>query len=269
MLKREIPSSKELIPVAGLGSWAKFETDKPAVRSVLKLFVEHDGKLIDTSPMYGNAEQAIGNLTTELRIADKLFYATKVWTTGRDAGVNQMESSMRKMKRSQLDLIQVHNLVDWQTHLKTLKQWKQEGKIRYTGITHYTTSSHDLLEQIIKSEDIDFIQFNYSIRIRNAEQSLLQTARDRGVAVIINEPLEKGSLFKMVKGKPLPAWAAENDMNSWAQFFLKYVIAHPAVTCVIPATRRVDHMEENMGALRGRLPDAKMRGRMARYAENV
>ena len=269
MLQREIPSSKKLIPVVGLGSWTTLHSESEAGRNVIKFFAEQGGKLIDTSPMYGNAEQVIGNLTTDLNIADKLFYATKVWTQGKEEGVKQMESSMRKLKRSQLDLIQIHNLVDWQTHLKTLQQWKEEGKVRYLGITHYTTSSHDLLEQIIKTEKIDFVQFNYSIRVRNAERSLLPAARDRGVAVIINEPLEKGSLFKMVRGKPLPSWAAENDMNNWAQFFLKYVIAHPAVTCVIPATSNPKNLLDNMSAGNGKLPDENLRRRMVEFIEGL
>lgn len=269
MLQREIPSSKELIPAVGLGSWAKFESDTADIRNVLKLFAEHGGKLIDTSPMYGNAEALIGNLTTELNLADKLFYATKVWTYGREEGLKQMESSIRKLGRSRLDLIQIHNLLDWQTHLKTLRRWKEEGKVRYIGITHYTTSSHGLLEEIIRSEALDFVQFNYSIRVRNAERSLLPAARDRGVAVIINEPLEKGSLFKAVKGKSLPAWAVENDMNNWAQFFLKYVIAHPAVTCVIPATSNPKNLLDNMGAGNGKLPDESMRRKMVEFIEAI
>lgn len=267
MFQREIPSSKELIPAIGLGSWIKFESDTADIRNVLKLFAEQGGKLIDTSPMYGNAEQVIGNLTTELNLADKFFYATKVWTHGRDEGVLQMESSMRKLRRTRLDLIQIHNLLDWQPHLKTLRQWKEEGKVRYIGITHYTTSSHGLLEEIIKSEAIDFVQLNYSIRVRNAERSLLQAARDYGVAVIINEPLEKGSLFKIVKGKSLPVWAIENDMNNWAQFFLKYVIAHPAVTCVIPATSNPKNLLDNMSAGNGKLPDDSVRRKMVEFIE--
>ena len=269
MFQREIPSSKELIPVVGLGSWATLHSESEAGRNVIKLFAEQGGKLIDTSPMYGNAEQVIGNLTSELNIADNFFYATKVWIQGRDEGVKQMESSMRKLRRNQLDLIQVHNLVEWQTHLKTLRQWKEEGKVRYIGITHYTTSAHDLLEQIIKKEEIDFVQFNYSIRVRNAERSLLAAARDRGVAVIVNEPLEKGALFKLVKGKPLPAWAAENDMNSWAQFFLKYVIAHPTVTCVIPATSNPKNLLDNMSAGIGKLPDESVRRKMVEFMDGL
>ena len=180
-----------------------------------------------------------------------------------------MQSSFQKMRRHTMDLIQVHNLVDWQTHLNTLNKWKEEGKVRYTGITHYTTSYHDELESIINKEKIDFVQVNYSIGVRNAARSLLQTALDKGVAVIINEPLEKGNLFKAVKGKAFPPWAIENDMNTWAQFFLKYIIAHPAVTCIIPATSNPKNLLDNLGAGNGKLPDEQMRRKMVEYFEKM
>lgn len=273
MLQRIIPSSGESIPVIGLGTWIKFDvtstTEKQSLVNNLKLFAEHGGRLIDTSPMYGNAEKVIGEVTKQSDIADDFFYATKVWTSGREAGIQQMESSMQKMQRKTMDLIQVHNLVDWKTHLKTLRQWKEEGKVRYIGITHYTTSYHDELEKIIRNEKIDFVQFNYSIGVRNAERSLLQTAMEKEVAVIINEPLEKGNLFKAVKGKALPDWAIENDMNTWAQFFLKYIIAHPAVTCAIPATSNPKNLLDNLIAGEGKLPDEKMREKMVEYFEGL
>ena len=258
MLQRKIPSTGELVPVVGLGSWATFDRESGAIRDVMKLFPEHGGRLIDTSPMYGNAENLIGKLSAELNISDTLFYATKVWTSGREEGIHQMESSRRKLRRDQVDLIQIHNLVDWKTHLRTLRKWKEEGKVRYIGVTHYTVSAHSTLEPIIKTEELDFVQFNYSIRVTNAEKNLLPIAKDRGVAVLINEPLEKGSLFNLVRGKALPPWAAENDIHSWAAYFLKYIIAHPAVTCVIPATSNPNNLLDNLNAGEGKLPDEKL-----------
>lgn len=268
MLTRPIPSSGEALPVVGLGTWIQFdvgaaESERQPLREVLQRMADMGGKLIDSSPMYGQSEQVVGDLSVATGLADRFFYATKVWTSGRLAGIGQMEASLRKMQRKTMDLMQVHNLVDWRTHLKTLQQWKDEGKIRYVGVTHYTVSAHEQLEQIIKSHRIDFVQFNYSIRVRNAERRLLDAARDRGVAVIINEPFEKGELFGAVKGKALPEWAAEYDINSWGQFFLKFILSHPAVNCVIPGTSNPKHAADNMGAGYGRLPDAKGREKMA------
>ncbi|MCK6692882.1 MAG: aldo/keto reductase, partial [Thermoanaerobaculia bacterium] len=268
MLTRPIPSSGEALPVVGLGTWIQFdvgaaESERQPLREVLQRMADLGGKLIDSSPMYGQSEQVVGDLSVATGLADRFFYATKVWTSGRQAGIDQMEASLRKMQRKTMDLMQVHNLVDWRTHLKTLQQWKDEGKIRYVGVTHYTVSAHEQLEQIIKSHRIDFVQFNYSIRVRNAERRLLDAARDRGVAVIINEPFEKGELFGAVKGKTLPEWAAEYDINSWGQFFLKFILSHPAVHCVIPGTSNPKHAADNMGAGYGRLPDAKGREKMA------
>lgn len=268
ILTRPIPSSGEALPVVGLGTWIQFdvgaaESERQPLAEVLQRMSELGGKLIDSSPMYGQSEQVVGDLTAATGLADRFFYATKVWTSGRQAGIDQMEASLRKMRRKTMDLMQVHNLVDWRTHLKTLQQWKDEGKIRYVGVTHYTVSAHEQLEQIIKSHRIDFVQFNYSIRVRNAERRLLDAARDGGVAVIINEPFEKGSLFSAVKGKTLPEWAAEYDINSWGQFFLKFILSHPAVNCVIPGTSNPKHAADNMGAGFGSLPDAKGREKMA------
>ncbi|HKR07321.1 MAG TPA: aldo/keto reductase [Bacteroidia bacterium] len=267
MITRNIPSTGEPIPAIGLGTWQKFdvghsESERKPLREVLKLMTAHSAKMIDTSPMYAKSEQVIGELTSELDIADKFFYATKVWITGRKEGIRQMTASMQKLKRSQMDLMQVHNLVDWQTHLETLKQWKQEGRIRYTGVTHYTASAHEQLEKIIISAKPDFVQFNYSIRERNAEHRLLDTAKDNGVAVIINEPLEKGTLFSAVKGKPLPQWAAEYSIHSWAQFFLKYILSHPAVTGIITGTGNPANMKDNLSAGIGMLPGEKTRAKM-------
>jgi len=274
MRTRPIPSTGEQLPIVGLGTWIQFdvgqsESERQPLRKVLNLMVKHGGKVIDTSPMYGQAEKVIGDLTTETGNPDHFFYATKVWTRGRQSGIDQMSRSMQSMRRETMDLIQVHNLVDWQTHLKTLNEWKKQGKVRYTGVTHYTESSHSRLEQIVQSEDIDFVQFNYSIRVRNAENSLLEAARDNGVAVIINRPYEGGSLFRLVRGKNLPEWASEYDIESWGQYFLKYILSHPAVTCVIPGTSDPEHLVDNMKAGYGRLPDKAGRKKMVRFMENL
>jgi diketogulonate reductase-like aldo/keto reductase len=274
MMTRPIPSTGELLPVVGLGTWQQFDvgpsdSEREPLREVLRRMAEQGGTLIDSSPMYGKAETVVGDLTADTGLADRFFYATKVWTTGRQAGLDQMADSMRKMRRSTLDLMQIHNLVDWQTHLDTLRRWKADGRIRYLGITHYTVGAHDDLTRIIESEGIDFVQINYSIRVRNAEKRLLEAARDRGVAVIINEPFEKGSLFQAVKGKALPEWAAEYDIDSWGRFFLKYILSHTAVNCVIPGTSNPKHVVDNMGAGFGRLPDETGRRKMVELIEKL
>ncbi len=274
MIKRKIPSSGEPLPIVGLGTWQQFDVglsdeERRQLTEVLTLMIEKGGRLIDSSPMYGRAEAVIGELAVPPAINPNLFYATKVWTTGKEAGIREMNDSMAKMRRKTLDLMQVHNLVDYKTHLQTLYKWKDEGKIRYIGITHYTASAHETLERVLKSEKIDFVQFNYSIRERNAEKRLLNAAREKGVAVIINEPFESGSLFNAVKGKKLPEWAAENDIQSWGQYFLKYILANEAVNCVIPGTSNPKHVVDNMGAGFGRLPDEKLRLKMIEYLSAI
>ena len=274
LLQRAIPASGEKIPVIGLGSWQQFDVGQNAAErtplmEVLKKMEEFGGKVIDASPMYGRAEQVIGDLTQTLKINDKFFLATKVWTTGKQQGIDQMNDSLRKMGRKKLDLMQIHNLQDWQTHLKTLKDWKEQGKVKYIGITHYTDSAHARLEQIVKSKEVDFVQFNYSIRSRNAEKSLLSAAKDNNVAVIINEPFEQGALFRATKGKELPAFAADYDIKSWAQYFLKYIVSHDAVTCAIPGTSDVKHLVDNLGAGLGKMPDAVGRKKMLDWIETV
>jgi diketogulonate reductase-like aldo/keto reductase len=274
ILKRPIPSSGEMLPAVGLGTWIQFDVgtsypEREPLIHVLHNMMKYEGKVIDSSPMYGRSEKVIGDLTTGEKIADHFFYATKVWTRGRSEGIEQMETSMARMGRKKIDLMQIHNLVDWQTHLKTLRDWKEKGKIRYIGITHYTDTAHPQLEQIIKSEKPDFVQFNYSARSRHAEQRLLNTAKDNGVAVIINQPFESGELFNLVNRKKLPPWSADHDIKNWAQFFLKYILSHPAVTCVIPGTSDPAHVIENITAGHGRLPDEKVRKKMAEFMDGM
>jgi diketogulonate reductase-like aldo/keto reductase len=257
--KRPIPSTNEKLPVVGLGTWQTFdagtnEEERAPLREVLKNLVAKGGTVVDSSPMYGSSEQVVGELSTALGLNEKLFIATKVWTNGESAGIQQMNNSMALLKRSKIDLMQIHNLVDWQTHIKTLRNWKEQGKIRYIGVTHYTESAFPSLEQILKTNNIDFLQVNYSMLSRKAEERLLPLALERNVAVIINQPFESGQLFDRVKGKALPAWTSEFDCKSWGQFFLKFILAQEAVTCVIPGTSKPHHMLDNLGAAFGRLP---------------
>jgi diketogulonate reductase-like aldo/keto reductase len=265
MLQRAIPSTKETIPAIGLGTWQTFDVSgtRDPQREVLRRFAEVGGRVVDSSPMYGRAESVVGELATELTLGGKLFVATKVWTSGRDAGIAQMEESMRRLHVKNLDLMQVHNLVDWRTHLATLRGWKQAGRVRYVGMTHYTASAHDELERVLRAEPVDFVQINYSVGEREAERRLLPFARDRGIAVLINRPFAEGALFRAVRGKPIPTWATELGCDSWGQLFLKWILANPAVTCVIPATSKPEHLEDNMKAGLGPLPDAAARDRIA------
>ncbi len=259
MNKRAIPSTGEMLPIVGLGTWQSFdvgssESERAPLREVLQILVDAGGSLIDSSPMYGRSEAVVGDLTTELGLKPKIYEATKVWTSGRDAGISQMEKSMALMKASTMDLMQIHNLLDWQTHIKTLKNWKAEGKIRYIGITHYHSGGYAEMERIMKSEPIDFIQINYNLNVQGAADRILPLAQDRGIAVIINRPYEGGSLFRAVKGKSVPDWAGEFNATSWGQIFLKFILAHPAVNCVIPGTSKAKHMKDNVQAGFGRLP---------------
>lgn len=269
-ITRTIPKSGESVPTIGLGTYDAFDigndaTERNAAKEVLQRFVELGGTIVDSSPMYGRAETVIGDLSSELKINEKLWVATKVWTSGRESGIAQMNDSLRKMHRDKIELMQVHNLQDAKTHLTTLRDWKKSGKIKYFGVTHYHAGAYDALEQAIKSGEMDFVQLNYSIAEREAEQRMLKLAADVGTAVIVNRPYANGSIFSAVKGKPLPIWSNEIDCASWGQFFLKYIIGHPAVTCVIPATRNPKHLIDNMGAGRGRLPDEAMRRKMAAH----
>ena len=262
-----IPSSGERIPAVGVGTWRTFDVgasaaERAPLKEVLRQFVGLGGRVVDSSPMYGAAESVVGDLATDLAITDKLFLATKVWTRGRDAGVSQMEQSLRRLRTRRIDLMQIHNLLDWRTHLRTLRDWKQAGRIRYLGVTHYTSSAYDELEEVLRGEALDFVQVNYSLGEREAERRILPLARDRQVAVLVNRPFSEGGLFQRVRGQTLPTWAAEFDCESWAQFFLKWILAHPAVTCVIPGTSRPQHLVDNMNAGLGKLPDAATRERM-------
>jgi diketogulonate reductase-like aldo/keto reductase len=270
---RPIPSTGELLPVIGLGTWQTFDVgaspaEREPLRQVLAAFLGGGGRVIDSSPMYGRAEGVVGDLLAE-RGADAArtppFLATKVWTTGRERGVEQMRASMRLMRRPHLDLLQVHNLVDWRTHLETLRAWKKQGLVRYIGVTHYQLGALGELERIVSKEGVDFVQLPYSIATRDAEQRLLPAAAQHGVAVLVMRPFEEGALFGRVRGKTLPAWAADFDCASWAQFFLKFILGHPAVTCPIPATANPKHLADNLAAGAGRLPDAAMRRRMMEY----
>jgi diketogulonate reductase-like aldo/keto reductase len=273
-LRRAIPASGEQIPVIGLGTYQAFDVgsrapDRAAVKAVLQGLVDAGGSVVDSSPMYGRAEEVVGALGSELALCPSLFLATKVWTSGQEAGVRQMEQSLHLLGSSTIDLMQIHNLVDWKTHTATLREWKEQGRVRYIGITHYHEGAYHQLERLIKTREYDFVQLNYSIGEREAERSVLLVAQQAGVAVIANRPLAKAGLFSRVRGKPLPQWASELDCTSWTQFFLKYVVSNPAVTCAIPATSNAEHLKDNMLAGVGRMPDAETRRKMAEYFDNL
>jgi len=268
MIRRKVPSSGELLPIIGLGTSGPFEVpDTPAARAplaqVLTAFFAGGGCLIDTSPMYSSAEQVLGELLTP-QMHEQVFLATKVWTRGRAAGIEQMTRSAELMKVKRLDLIQVHNLLDLDTQLATLREWKAAGRVRYLGVTHYTVSSYPELARVIERERLDFVQFNYSPVTREAEQRLLPLCAERGVAVLVNRPFEDGALFQQVRGRALPPWAAQLDAASWGQLALKFIASNPAVTCIIPATGNVEHLKDNLAGGRGRLPDAQQREGIAR-----
>lgn len=262
----------ESLPVIGLGTSDTFDVEPDgapggAAGAVYDAFAAGGGTVLDTSPMYGRAEAVLGALLAARRNRDRMFVATKVWTRGREAGARQIADSMAKLGVQTLDLLQIHNLLDWREHVPTLRALRERGTLRYTGITHYTVASHADLEAVLRAEPFDFVQLNYSLATRDAEQRLLPFCRERGIAVLVNRAFEDGRLFAQVKGRALPPWAAEFDCTSWAQFFLKYVISHPAVTCVIPATSNVKHQLDNLRGGTGRLPDAQQRERMAQFLD--
>ena len=274
ILKRPIPSSGEEIPAVGMGSWITFNVgDDPALRAgrveVLRTFFELGGGMVDSSPMYGSAEEVIGHCLERLGAAPTLFSATKVWTWRQSSGLDQMANSRALWGRQRFDLMQIHNLLGWEGHLETLLGHKDEGLARYIGITTSHGRRHGEFAEVMATRPLDFVQFTYNVLDREAERRLLPLAAERGLAVIVNRPFRRGALFEHVAGHPLPGWAAEIDCANWAQVFLKFIVSHPAVTCAIPATSRVDHMRENMGALRGRLPDTALRKRMAADIESL
>lgn len=274
MLTRPIPRSGEALPVIGLGTWQTFDVgtdaaERAPLRDVLRRFLDAGARLIDSSPMYGRSEAVVGEELKALGRAQEAFLATKVWTTGREAGRSQVQGSERLMGAGRsaaprLDLLQVHNLLDWETQLATLRELKAAGRIRYVGVTHYQLGAFDTLERLLRTEQLDFIQLPYSVGVREAEARLLPAARDTGTAVLVMRPFEGGELLRKMRGKPLPAWAAELQCSSWAQLFLKFLLGHPAVSCPLPATSNPRHLEDNLGAGRGPLPDARQRARLLR-----
>ena len=270
VIRKPIPKTGERLPVIGLGTWQTFnvgstKTAREPLKAVMREFVRAGGSLIDSSPMYGNSETVTGDLAHDLGAHKQLFLATKVWTSGREAGMRQMEESFRRLRTQRMDLMQVHNLVDYRTHLETLRRWKTQGKVRYVGVTHYTASAYDELARVIAGEEIDFVQINYSLAEREAEKRILPLAAEKQLAVLVNRPFAEGQIFRRAGGKPLPAWANEIGCASWAQFFLKFIVSHPAVTCAIPATSKVDHLTDNMRAGLAPMPDAATRERMAGF----
>jgi diketogulonate reductase-like aldo/keto reductase len=275
MLTRPIPSTGEAMPVIGLGTWPVFDVgadraSRAPLREVIETLVTGGGTMIDTSPMYGRSEGVTGDLITEQGLRDKVFLATKVWISGRERGIEQMRRSAALLKSPVIDLMQIHNLVDWRTQLTTMHAMKANGQLRYNGITHYTTGSLAELAHILEAEDgIDFVQCGYSLATREAETRLLPVCAARGVAVIVNQPLEHGTLFRMVRGKKLPDWAGEFDCTSWSALFLKYLLADPAVTVLIPATNKPAHMADNLKAGCGRLPDARQREQIRRLWDSL
>ena len=267
MHQRKIPSSGEMLPVVGCGTWRTFDVgnrpeDRRPLAGVLEILFAAGGSVIDSSPMYGPAEGVVGDLLAAAGTRNKAFLATKVWTSGRDNGIAQMKRSMALFKTDRIDLMQIHNLLDWRAHLPTLRAWKAENRIRYLGITHYTASAYDELETVMRAETWDFVQLNYALDDRTAEHRLLPLAAERGIAVIVNQPFGGGGLLRKLSSRPLPGWAAEIGCTSWAQVLLKFVLANAAVTCVIPGTGKPEHMRDNVSAGLGIYPDAAMLKRM-------
>ncbi len=268
LITRPIPSSGQQIPVIGLGTYRAFDvrgsgSALQAQREVLRRFHELGGSVVDSSPMYGEAERVLGELGEELGLSNQLFWATKVWTRGKAAGIAEMNHSFALLRTRRIELMQIHNLLDWETHLPVLRDWKAEGRFGYLGFTHYTESAYPDLERLIRREKPDFVQFNYSIERREAEARLLPACADNGVAVLVNRPFVQGALFRRIRNVPLPAWVADMEIHSWAQLFLKFIVSHPAVTSTIPATSKVSHLEDNMGAGVGRLPNTQEREQLA------
>jgi diketogulonate reductase-like aldo/keto reductase len=278
LLTRIIPSSGESIPVVGMGTWITFDVSTKQSNindrtEILKRFFANGGGMIDSSPMYGTAQTVLGKclkqLRSQLEPPKSLFSATKVWTPGEWLGIQQMEAAEKLWGLNNFDLMQIHNLLDWQTHLKTLREWKESKRIRYLGVTTSHGRRHEELIKIMQTEPLDFVQFTYNITHTEAEKELLPLAADKGIAVIINRPFDGGNLFNKIENKLLPEWTKEIDCHNWAQYFLKFILSHPTVTVAIPATSRTDHVNENMGALKGLLPDPAMRKQMQKYYQSL
>jgi diketogulonate reductase-like aldo/keto reductase len=272
ILTRAIPATGERIPAIGMGTWITFNVGRDQKRraqrvKVLQTFFDLGGGMIDSSPMYGSSEEVVGHCLERISNKGSLFSATKVWTLLRALGVRQMNASRELWGVERFDLMQIHNMLDWSAHIETLKEWKAQGRIRYIGMTTSHGGRHDALAKAMAEQPLDAVQFTYNILDREAERRLLPLAAERKLAVVINRPFRQGALIDSVKRHKLPEWAGEIDCANWAQFLLKFIVSHPAVTCAIPATSRVDHMRENMGALHGRLPDEAMRRRMIRHVE--
>ena len=269
-MTRRIPSTGEELPAIGLGTWQVFDVgagsaERAPLREVIAQFSKAGGRMIDSSPMYGRAEAVAGDLVADLGLREKLFVATKVWTSGREEGLRQVEASYRRLRVQVMDLLQVHNLVDTAAHLKSMQDLKAKGRLRYAGLTHYAASAHAEMEAWLKKAPVEFLQINYSLAEPEAGQRLLPLAREKGIAVIANRPFAEGAMFRRVKGKPVPAWAAEFGATTWAQYFLKWIIGHPAVTCAIPGTGKPEHVADNVAAGSGPLPDEPMRRKMAAH----
>jgi diketogulonate reductase-like aldo/keto reductase len=274
IMTRKIPATGEELPAVGLGTWQVFNVgsgaaERAPLREVLAAFSKAGGKVVDSSPMYGAAESVAGDLIAELGLREKLFIATKVWTSGREDGIAQMETSFKRLRVKTMDLMQVHNLLDVDTHTRTMLDWKSKGRIRYIGITHYTASAYAEVERQLKKQQYDFLQINYSLAERDSEKRLLPWCNENKLAVIANRPFAEGAMFRRVRGKALPPWASELGIASWAQYFLKWIVGHPAITCTIPGTGKPEHMADNVGAGFGALPDAAARKKMAEYFDSL
>ena len=273
MLKREIPSSGEALPVIGLGTYQVFDVDSTPDqigmrKDIVDLLTATGASLLDTSPMYNRSEKVIGDVIKAGASRKQLFLATKVWTDGREAGLRQMARSAELMNTDVIDLMQVHNLRDTEVHMQSINELREDGRIRYSGLTHYTAGAHDALARDMRKFRPQFIQINYSLGEREAEDQLLPLAEELGIAVLINRPYQTGRLFRAVSGRELPDFA-KDFADTWGQFFLKFIVSHPAVTCVIPATSKAHHMADNLGAGFGEQPDSDMRKRMADYFDNL
>ncbi len=276
LIQKKIPSSGEAIPIIGIGTARRYEeikndVEKAPLRETIRQFQALGGKVIDTSPSYGAAEAVVGELVDGLKVRNSLFLATKVSLrkVGREGGIAQIEESFKRLRTDKIDLIAVHNLRDTETQLRTLRDLKQAGRIRYVGTTTSFDRQYGELEQVMKKESLDFIQVDYALDNRNAGERIIPLAGDRGMAVMINLPFGRGRLFSAVQGKKLPEWAGEFECKSWAQFFLKYIVSHPAITCAVPGMAKPEYVVDNLGAARGRLPDGATRRKMEQFIDRL